>query len=63
MLKTSGSTESITRLGKRGVGVGSDGRVEHDGVDDGGSRSGNFDVTFQVIRWHSGHCSFARKSQ
>ena len=46
MLKTSGSTESITRPGKGRVGVGDD---------DGGGRSGDFDVTFQVTRWRSGY--------
>ena len=57
MLKTSGNTESTTRVGKDGVGVGGDG---NDNI--GGGHSGDFDVTFQVIRWRSGHCSFVRKS-
>ena len=35
MLKTSGTTESTTRPGKGGVGVGGDGKAERDGVDDG----------------------------
>ena len=51
------------------------GKHEVDGVNDGGGRSGDFDkrfhpklhsdfdVTFQVTRWRSGYCSFARKSQ
>ena len=50
MLKTSGSTESITRLGKGRVGVGDDGRAERDRIDNGGGCSGGFDMTFQVIR-------------
>ena len=37
--------------------------VEYNGVDDGGGRSGDFDMTFQVICWRSKHCSFIRKSQ
>ena len=113
ILKTSGSTESITRTGKGRVGVGGndsdncsdDGGhvnggsrngdfdrnssnapkllcpptsctsrlrtsaltdssinttrivVDFDGVDDCGSHSGDFDMTFQVTCWHSRHCS------
>ena len=34
--------------------------VDYDGVDGGGGRSGDFDMTFQVTRWRSGHCSSAR---
>ena len=34
--------------------------VEYDRVDNGGGRSGDFDVTFQVTHWRSGHCSFAK---
>ena len=34
--------------------------VEYDGVDNGGGRSGDFDVTFQVTRWRFGHCSSIR---
>ena len=44
MLKTSGTTESTTRPGKGGVGVGGDGRAERDGVDDGGGCSGDSDI-------------------
>ena len=43
MLKTSGTTESTTRPGKGGVGVGGDGRAERDGVDDGGDNGGHDD--------------------
>ena len=42
MLKISESIESITRLGKGGVRVGSDGN-ENGSHDDDGSRSGDFD--------------------
>ena len=45
MLKTSGSTESITRPGKGGVGVGDDGS-DNGGHDNGGSHSGDFDRKF-----------------
>ena len=34
--------------------------VEYNGVDDGSGHSGDFDVTFQVSRRRSGHCSSAR---
>ena len=54
MLRMSLSTDSSTRTTQI--------VAEYDGVDDSG-RSGDFDVIFQVIRWRSGHCSFARKSQ
>ena len=63
MLKTSGSTESTIRPGKGGVGVGDDGRAERDGIDDGDGCSDDFNVSFQVIRWRSRHCSCVRKSQ
>ena len=59
MLKTSGSTESTTRLGKGRVGVGDNGSDDGGHVD-GGSRNGDFDVTFQVTRWRSRHCSAKR---
>ena len=48
------------------------GKHEVDRVDDGGGRRGDFDkrfhpklygdfdVTFQVTRWHCGHCSSAK---
>ena len=42
MLKTSTSTESSISTTKI--------VVDYDGVDDGGGRSGDFDMTFQVIR-------------
>ena len=45
MLKTSGSTESITRPGKGGVGVGGDGG-DNGSHDDGGSYSGDFEKKF-----------------
>ena len=34
--------------------------VDYDGVDGGGGRSGNFDVSFQIIRRCSGHCLSAK---
>ena len=52
MLRTSSSTDSSTSMTQI--------VVEYDGVDDGGGRSGDFDVTFQVTRRRSGHCSSAR---
>ena len=54
MLKTLGSTESTIRPKKGGIGIGSD------GVNGGGGCSGDFDMTFQVTRWRSGHCSSAK---
>ena len=54
MLKTSGSTESTTRPGKGGVGVGGN------GIDGGSGRSSDFDMTFQVTRWRSLHCPSAK---
>ena len=34
--------------------------VDYNGVDDGGSCSGDFNVIFQVTRWRPGHCSSAK---
>ena len=68
MLKTSSFESAELRKGVVGVGDGDKNRAEPLGKhevegDDGGNRSGDFDVTFQVTRWRSGHCSFAKKSQ
>ena len=54
-LRTSASTDSSINATKI--------VVDFDRVDDCDGRSGDFDVTFQIIRWRSGYCSFARKSQ
>ena len=52
MLITSSLTDSLTSMTQI--------VVEYDRVDDGSSCSGDFNVTFQVTRWRSGHCSSAK---
>ena len=72
MLKTSSSESTKPRKGVGGVGDGGKNRAkpvgkhELDGNDDGGhidgggGRNSDFDVTFQVTRWRSRHCSSAK---
>ena len=66
MLETSSTESAEPRKGVVGVGGGGRnraepvGKYEVDGVDDGGGRSSDFDMTFRVIRWRPGHCSPAR---
>ena len=54
---TSGSTESTTQPRKGRVGVGGNGSDDGSHIDGGGGYNSDFDVTFQVTRWCSGHCS------
>ena len=60
MLTTAGSTGSLTTPGKGRVGVGGNGSDDGGHINGGGGCNGDFDVTFQVTRWRSGHCSSAR---
>ena len=66
MLKTSSTELAEPRKGIVGVGGGGRNRAEpvgkhkSDVVDGGGGRSGDFDMTFQVTRWRSRHCSTAK---
>ena len=52
MLKTSLSTDLSTSMTQI--------VVEYDGIDDGGGRNGDFDMTFQATHWRPGYCSPAR---
>ena len=66
MLKTSCTESAEPRKGLVGVGGSGRNRVElvgkheSDGVEGGVGRSGDFNMAFQVIRWHSRHCSSKR---
>ena len=60
MLTISESTESTTRPGKGRVGVDDDSNDDGGHINGGGGRNGDFDMTFQVTRWRSGHCSSAK---
>ena len=66
MLKTSSTESAEPRKGVVGVGGGGKNRAEpvdkheSDGVDGDGGCSGDFDMTFQVTRWRSRHCSSKR---
>ena len=66
MLKTSSTDSAKPRkdvVGDAGGGRNKSkpvGKHESDGGDSGGGRSGDFDVTFQVTRCRSRHCSFKK---
>ena len=66
MLKTSSTDSAEPRKGVVGIGGGGRNRAkpvgkhESDSGDGGGGRSGDVNVTFQVTRWRSRHCSSKR---
>ena len=71
MLKTLNTESAEPRKGVVRVGGGGKNRAEPVGKDEsdgsndgghvaGGGHSGDFDMTFQVIRWHPRHCSPTR---